>query len=223
MLHLNLLLTLMDSSDVHITTTTGSIAFITEVTAEFFSLMNSSDVDITITTGSIGFITEVTAESLTLMASSDVSITTTTGFEGSFTKIAVESHTLMNSSDVVRTTTLGSIAFITEITVKSLTLMDSSDVYITTTTGCERSVTFTATAAIYFLHFYRLILCSGFSSKLFVHLIYVKVRPSRVVSFLENTEKQPRTIGVIRECSTRYPANSVMFYTILVHIVLYSV
>ena len=102
----------------------------------------------------------------------------------------MNSLTLMNSSDVVRTTTLGSIAFITEITVKSLTLMDSSDVYITTTTGCERSVTFTATAAIYFLHFYRLILCSGFSSKLFVHLIYVKVRPSRVVSFLENTEKQ---------------------------------
>ena len=151
--------------------------------------MHSSDVHISTTTVCIEFITEVTAESLTLMASSDVSITTTTGFEGSFTKIAVESHTLMDSSDVVRTTTLGSIAFITEITVKSLTLMDSSDVYITTTTGCERSVTFTATAAIYFLHFYRLILCSGFSSKLFVHLIYVKVRPSRVVSFLENTEK----------------------------------
>ena len=144
---------------------------------------------------------QVTVESLTLMDSSNVHITVTTGCEGSFTKITVESLTLMDSSDVVRTITAGCIDFITKVTAEFFSPMDSSDVHITTSVGCEGSVTFTATAAIYFLHFYRLILCSGFSSKLFVHLIYVKVRPSRVVSFLENTEKQPRTIGIIRECS----------------------
>ena len=57
----------------------------TKVTVEFFSLMNSSDVVITTTTGYIDFITEVTAEFFSPMDSSDVHIMTATGFEGSGT------------------------------------------------------------------------------------------------------------------------------------------
>ena len=184
-----------------ITITRGCEGSFTMITVEFFSLMDRSDVQITTNTVCESAFTKIAAESHTLMDSSDVVRTMSTLCEGSFTKVTVEFFSLMNSSDVVITTTTGCIDFITEVTAEFFSPMDSSDVHITTTTGCERSVTFTATAAIYFLHFYRLILCSGFSSKLFVHLIYVKVRPSRVVSFLENTEKQPRTIGIIRECS----------------------
>ena len=65
----------------------------------------------------------------------------------------------MDSSDVVRTTTTGCEGSFTKVTVKSLTLMESSDVVMTTTTGV------TYTAAMYFLHFYTLILCTGFNSK----------------------------------------------------------
>ena len=76
-----------------------------------------------------------TAESLILIESSDVHITTSSLCEGGFTKV----------------------------TVDSLTLMDTSDVVMTITTGFEGSVTYTA--AMYFLHFYKLILCTGFNNK----------------------------------------------------------
>ena len=97
------------------------------------------------------------------MYSSDVSITTAIARECSFTKITVDSLTLMDNFDVVRTSTTGCIDFITEVTVEFFSPMDSSDVHITTSVGCEGSVTFTA--AMYFLHFYTLILCTGFNTK----------------------------------------------------------
>ena len=59
-----------------ISTTTGSIAFITKITAEFFSLMDSSDVHIPTSTLCEGSFTKVTVEFFTLMDSSDVHIST---------------------------------------------------------------------------------------------------------------------------------------------------
>jgi hypothetical protein len=71
----------------------------------------------------------------------------------------------MDISDVVMTTTKGSEGSFTKVTVEFFSLMDISDVVMTITTGFEGSVTYTA--AMYFLHFYTLIPCTGtgFNSK----------------------------------------------------------
>ena len=61
--------------------------FTTSVTVESLTLMDSSDVPITTSIGCIGGFTKVTVESLTLMDSSDVIIKTSTLCEGGFTKV----------------------------------------------------------------------------------------------------------------------------------------
>ena len=54
-------LTLMDSSDVQITTISACEGSVTKVTAEFFSLMDSSDVHITTSVGCEGSVTYTAA------------------------------------------------------------------------------------------------------------------------------------------------------------------
>ena len=96
-------LILIESSDVHITTSSLCEGGFTKVTVEFFTLMDSSDVHISTTTGCIDFITEVTAEFFSPMDSSDVVITTNTAFEGSgtFTAAMYFLHFYINTGEVL--------------------------------------------------------------------------------------------------------------------------
>jgi hypothetical protein len=85
------------------TTFLESIAFITKITVEFFSLMDSSDVHITTTTGFEGGFTKITVEFFSLMDTPDVHITRTPGCEGSvtFTAPTYFLHFYINTGELV--------------------------------------------------------------------------------------------------------------------------